>query len=61
MKHYFLIFFICFSLIGFSKEKPSIARFDFGSGKAKKGWTQVTASTVYSAEKGFGLIPSGEM
>jgi lysophospholipase L1-like esterase len=61
MKHYFLIFIICFSLIGFSKEKPSINRFYFGSGKAKKGWAQVTSSSVYSAEKGFGLIPSGEM
>ena len=61
MKHYFLIFFICFSLSGFSKQKSTVSRFDFGSGKVKKGWTQVTPLTVYSSEKGFGLIPSGEI
>jgi len=44
-----------------AKDKPTLTRFDFGSGKVKKGWTQVTATTLYSAEKGFGLVPSGEM
>lgn len=61
MKHYFLVFFICFSLIGFSKQKSTVSWFDFGSGKTTKGWTPVTPITVYSAEKGFGLIPSGEI
>ncbi|MDP3434535.1 MAG: rhamnogalacturonan acetylesterase [Bacteroidota bacterium] len=50
-----------FWMVSFSKQKSTDLKFDFGSGKAKKGWTQVTASSVYSAEKGFGLIPSGEM
>lgn len=50
-----------FWMVSFSKQKSTDLKFDFGSGKAKKGWTQVIASTVYSAEKGFGLIPSGEM
>ncbi|MDP3916547.1 MAG: rhamnogalacturonan acetylesterase [Bacteroidota bacterium] len=63
MKQLSLIVLICFcfSLASLAKEKSTVYRFDFGSGKAKKGWTQVTAFTVYSAGKGFGLIPSGEM
>lgn len=50
-----------FWIVSLAKEKPFINRFDFGSGKAKKGWTQITPLSVYSAEKGFGLIPSGEI
>jgi len=61
MKHYFLILFICFSLTGIAKEKASLLRFDFGSGKVKKGWTPITPSSIYTDEKGFGLIPSGVM
>jgi lysophospholipase L1-like esterase len=61
MKQYILLFLICFSLVGFSKQKSTDLKFNFGSGKAKKGWTQITSSSVYSAEKGFGLLPSGEM
>ena len=44
-----------------AKSKPTLPRFDFGSGKAKKGWSQVSPSSIYSAKKGFGLIPSGKM
>lgn len=61
MKQLSLIVLICFSLAGLSKEKSSLHRFDFGSGKTKNGWTQVTSSTIYSVERGFGLIPSGEI
>lgn len=63
MKQFSLTILIIFGFltIGSAKEKPSILRFDFGLGKAKKGWTQVNAMSVYSAEKGFGLIPSGKM
>jgi len=50
-----------FWIVSLAKEKPFINRFDFGSGKAKKGWTPITPTSVYSAEKGFGLIPSGEI
>ena len=46
---------------GQAKEKKSLFRFDFGAGKAQKGWTNVEPSTLYSAEKGYGLIPSGKM
>jgi lysophospholipase L1-like esterase len=40
---------------------PAVFRFDFGSEQANSDWVAVTKKTVYSAEKGFGLIPSGEM
>ena len=40
---------------------PAVFRFDFGSDQTNPGWTAVTKKSVYSAEKGFGLIPSGEM
>ena len=40
---------------------PAVFRFDFGSGQKLSGWTSVTKESKYSVEKGFGLIPSGEM
>ncbi|MBW8326954.1 MAG: rhamnogalacturonan acetylesterase [Prolixibacteraceae bacterium] len=61
MKSHFLLILICFSLIAFSKPKSTDLKFNFGAGKVKKGWTPITPSSVYSAEKGFGLIPSGEI
>lgn len=42
-------------------QAPAVFRFDFGSGQTLSGWTSVTKDTRYSAEKGFGLSPSGEM
>lgn len=33
-------------------------KFDFGSGKTVKGYTQVSAENVYSKEKGFGFMPN---
>jgi len=50
-----------FWIVGLAKEKSIVHRVDFGSGKVKKGWTPITPSSIYTAEKGFGLIPSGEM
>jgi lysophospholipase L1-like esterase len=63
MKQLVLIVLIIswFSAVGLAKDKTTLLRFDFGSGKVKKGWTQVTATTLYSVEKGFGLTPSGIM
>lgn len=63
MKQLSLIVLICFcfSLTSLAKQKSTNLKFDFGSGKAKKGWTQITATSNYSAEKGFGLIASGPM
>jgi lysophospholipase L1-like esterase len=52
---------LLFSVVGQTKENHPLTKFDFGSEKAKKGWTHVSANSLYSAEKGFGLIPSGEM
>ncbi len=40
---------------------PAAFRFDFGSEQTNPGWTAITKKSVYAAEKGFGLIPSGEM
>lgn len=42
-------------------QAPAIVRYDFGSGQTLSGWTSVTKESKYSAEKGFGLILSGEM
>jgi len=63
MKPFSLTILIIFGFltIGFAKEKPTVYRFDFGSGQLKKGRTQVTSTSLYLHEKGFGLIPSGEM
>lgn len=44
---------------GFSS--PSLFRFDFGSDQSPSGWTPITRNSFYSAQKGFGLIASGEM
>jgi rhamnogalacturonyl hydrolase YesR/lysophospholipase L1-like esterase len=35
--------------------------FDFGPGKVKEGYEQITATSMYTPAKGFGIIPSGEM
>ena len=40
---------------------PSLFRFDFGSVEPLTGWTQITQKSVYSTQKGFGIVPSGEM
>lgn len=34
----------------------SVLKFDFGDGAVEDGFTKVTASTTYSAEKGYGLV-----
>lgn len=62
MKQISLILILSFFwIVSLAKEKSTLYQFDFGSGKAKKSWTPITPSSVYSAEKGFGLIPSGEI
>jgi len=35
--------------------------FDFGPGKVKDGYEQITGESLYTPAKGFGIIPSGEM
>lgn len=41
--------------------KPQSWKFDFGDGKVQEGYQQVTNQSVYSSEKGFGIIASGEI
>eukprot|EP01136_Pigoraptor_vietnamica_P033891 Opistho-1_new@97227 len=36
-------------------------KFDFGSGKVAKGYTQVLPASVYSKEKGFGFLPNAQI
>lgn len=36
-------------------------KFDFGSGKVAKGYTQVLPTSVYSKEKGFGFLPNAQI
>jgi len=40
---------------------PSVFRFNFGTEQPAPDWTPVSKTSVYSAKKGFGIIPSGEM
>jgi len=40
---------------------PSLFRFDFGSVQPLSGWNLITQKSAYSSQKGFGIIPSGEM
>ena len=42
------------------KAQP-LFRFHLGSGETPKGWTSITANSLYDAKKGYGLIPSGKM
>lgn len=63
MKKYILIvtLSVLYTTVCLAKDNQVVSRFDFGSGSVQKGWTQVSASAVYSDEKGFGIIPSGEL
>lgn len=36
-------------------------KFDFGSGKTAKGYTQVYAESAYSKEKGYGFMPNSKI
>ena len=52
------------SAVMFYDEKAgstSARNFDFGPGKVKDGYEQITVKSVYSSAKGFGILPSGEM
>ena len=44
------------------KNNPSkIRNFGFGASRFKEGYEQITPESRYSPQKGFGIIPSGEM
>lgn len=51
-----IIVFLC--TVSFSAKAQTPLKFDFGAGKAEKGFTQVTEKDVYSADKGFGFEPN---
>ena len=63
MKHFFLfaLTFFLFSLNTQAKSNKSVKRFTFGTEKQQKGWSAVDSKTFYSEEKGYGIIPSGEI
>jgi len=61
-KHFFLFFTVCcFAIIAQAKNKQDIKKFFFGTGETPKGAIQITDTTEFSEEKGYGLKPSGEM
>ena len=46
-----------FSLSAKGQDIKAECKFDFGSGKVKKGYIPVTDNTVYSKERGYGFLP----
>lgn len=40
---------------------PAAAKFDFGSGPAKSGWTMVTPTDLYSSKSGYGFEPGAHV
>lgn len=48
------------TLSSFSQNETEF-KFDFGSGKTAKGYTQVSAESVYSKEKGYGFMPNSKV
>ena len=63
MKQLIIIATTVFLFSGFSQAKDNQvnSRFTFGTSKEKKGWTKIESTTIYSAQQGYGLVPSGEM
>ncbi|WP_346857906.1 glycoside hydrolase family 88 protein [uncultured Draconibacterium sp.] len=43
----------------YKESKAQIWKFDFGNGTEKEGYTPITEKTLYTAKRGFGIIPSG--
>ena len=57
-KAFFLLGILSFN--AFSQSKTEF-KFDFGSGKTAKGYTQVSAESYYSKEKGFGFMSNSKV
>lgn len=54
--------FLIIALLAVIGQAQTVSRkFDFGSGKTAKGYTPVTATDVYSREKGFGFEPGANV
>jgi lysophospholipase L1-like esterase len=53
------LFLLIFTIFTISVEAQNVSKkFDFGAGKVEKGFTQILATDVYSAEKGYGFEPN---
>ena len=61
-KQFFLFFTVCcFVIIAQAKNNQNIKKFYFGNGEASKGTIQITDTTIFSEERGYGLRPSGKI
>ncbi|WP_167619337.1 glycoside hydrolase family 88 protein [Maribellus sediminis] len=45
----------------YKESKTQSWNFDFGKGKVKQGFTQVSSETIYSEKTGFGIVSFGEI
>ncbi len=65
IKFKYLLFFASSALFSAALNAQEVAgggcKFDFGSGKVKKGYIPVSASTTYTKEKGYGFLPGAEL
>ncbi len=50
-----LALFVLFCAANFTVNSQTVLKFDFGAGKAEKGFTKVFATDIYGAEKDFGF------
>ena len=57
-KAFFLLGIVSFNALAQPKTE---FKFDFGSGKVAKGYTQVSVESYYSKEKGFGFMPNSKV
>jgi lysophospholipase L1-like esterase len=63
MKNSSCILALCLAsfLLHGQKQKSRTYRFDFGSGKTQKGFTQVAPSLLYNKESGYGFLPGASL
>ncbi|MEO7309690.1 MAG: rhamnogalacturonan acetylesterase [Chitinophagaceae bacterium] len=54
-KHLFIVAFSLSTSMLLAQGKPTSFKFDFGSGKVAKGYTQVLAENIYTPETGYGF------
>jgi len=54
----FIALLLSFQAIG---QDRSVMKFDFGDGKAAKGYTKVSTQSLYNKEKGYGFLEPGKL
>lgn len=59
LKKYLLVALICSAFC--SAAQPLTFKFDFGPGKAAKGYQKVDTNTIFSRERGFGFLPGASL